>query len=537
MEKYNRYPLLVPALVVSLLFIPWLGEMLFYSKGESREAIVAVSILDSGNWILPLSYGNDIPYKPPLLAWLIAVFSLVFNGGTVNEFTSRLPSALSGIFLLVFTWRTIRRYADRDKAWVTLLVLATCFEYFRATVACRVDMLLTACMIGGLYCMYSMRKGIKPMIAAILLLSGATLTKGPVGTLLPCLAMGIYFILIKTDFRRNILKTILICLASFILPAVWYWLAYRQGGNGFAALAWEENIGRLTGNMGYESHVNPWYYNIVSLIAGMLPWTVPVAIAFCFRKTRAAVADTMRKFRWREESFMLFALVVFFTVFLFYCIPSSKRSVYLLPCYPFMAYGAAYVLMQQGAKALMNVWSKFLSVIAIIAVALIITLSFVLLEKLPCESLKWEQYIVLAVLLLVALRWLVSRGKKADGIFGSLLLTYLIMVTYSAVFAPALMNPRSDKIVAEKIREMVPADAPIVSHIEGDSLMRYYTTNFYLDDRIRLYNDTVSPDAWIITDAPNMGANSEPLLLTERSCDNRKPVYLIHPACQNRPNR
>ncbi|MDE6397033.1 MAG: hypothetical protein K2K84_07165, partial [Muribaculaceae bacterium] len=53
--------LLLPAIIVSILFIPWLGESLFYSKGEPREAIVAVSMIESGDWILPVSYGEDIP--------------------------------------------------------------------------------------------------------------------------------------------------------------------------------------------------------------------------------------------------------------------------------------------------------------------------------------------------------------------------------------------------------------------------------------------------------------------------------------------
>ena len=67
--------------VLGLMLIPWLGESLFNSKGEPREAIVAVSMLDSGNWILPESYGQDIPYKPPMLAWLISICSLLLNGG------------------------------------------------------------------------------------------------------------------------------------------------------------------------------------------------------------------------------------------------------------------------------------------------------------------------------------------------------------------------------------------------------------------------------------------------------------------------
>ena len=53
------------ALLSVLVVVPFLGETIFYSKGEPREAIVALSMLESGNRILPVNYGTDIAYKPP----------------------------------------------------------------------------------------------------------------------------------------------------------------------------------------------------------------------------------------------------------------------------------------------------------------------------------------------------------------------------------------------------------------------------------------------------------------------------------------
>ena len=53
------------ALLSVLVVVPFLGETIFYSKGEPREAIVALSMLESGNWKLPVNYGTDIAYKPP----------------------------------------------------------------------------------------------------------------------------------------------------------------------------------------------------------------------------------------------------------------------------------------------------------------------------------------------------------------------------------------------------------------------------------------------------------------------------------------
>ncbi|WP_367880773.1 ArnT family glycosyltransferase, partial [uncultured Muribaculum sp.] len=91
------------ALIVIATLLPFLGETMFNSKGEPREAIVAVSMLNSGDWILPVSNGDVIPYKPPFMAWCIALFSLL--AGHVTEYTSRLPSALALIVLVLWSYR------------------------------------------------------------------------------------------------------------------------------------------------------------------------------------------------------------------------------------------------------------------------------------------------------------------------------------------------------------------------------------------------------------------------------------------------
>ena len=146
------------AAALCVLLLPWLGETLFYSKGEPREAIVAVSMLTSGDWILPVSYGGDIPYKPPFLAWLIAIFAEVFNGGTVNEYISRLPSALAAIAMVLGGYAWAKR--ERGVRFAVFFSFATIcsFEVFRAALACRVDMVVTACMVGAIYIMYYIRR-------------------------------------------------------------------------------------------------------------------------------------------------------------------------------------------------------------------------------------------------------------------------------------------------------------------------------------------------------------------------------------------
>ena len=91
---------LVLLAILAVTFLPWLGDTLFNTKGEPREALVAVSMMNSGNYVLPESYGADIPYKPPFLAWLIAGASHL-TGGEVTEYSSRLPSAIATIAMVM----------------------------------------------------------------------------------------------------------------------------------------------------------------------------------------------------------------------------------------------------------------------------------------------------------------------------------------------------------------------------------------------------------------------------------------------------
>lgn len=74
------------------MMIPFLGLTDFNTKGEPREAVVAYTMLEHGNWILPINNGGNIPYKPPFFHWCIAFFSLNFYlGDKIQQFDKVLP--------------------------------------------------------------------------------------------------------------------------------------------------------------------------------------------------------------------------------------------------------------------------------------------------------------------------------------------------------------------------------------------------------------------------------------------------------------
>ena len=113
--KYNKALWLIIILAI-VMMIPFLGLTDFNTKGEPREAVVAYTMLEHGNWILPINNGGDIPYKPPFFHWCIAFFSLFI--GHVNEYTSRLPSAVS---LVLMTIGGFVFYAKRKDTQTSLI--------------------------------------------------------------------------------------------------------------------------------------------------------------------------------------------------------------------------------------------------------------------------------------------------------------------------------------------------------------------------------------------------------------------------------
>ena len=193
-DKSLRFVFWTVIIISAITLLPFLGNTDFTTKGEPREAVVAVSMLNQHNWILPINNGFDIPYKPPFFQWCIAALSMI--AGHVSEFTSRLPSALSLIVMLCVGALFYAKRKNNTIGLLSAMLTLTAFEVHRAGTNCRVDMVLTMFIVCALYALYEWwERGCRrlPWIA-VLCMSGATLTKGPVGMVLPCFVMFVFML-------------------------------------------------------------------------------------------------------------------------------------------------------------------------------------------------------------------------------------------------------------------------------------------------------------------------------------------------------
>src|SRR5213082_4312895 len=77
--------------VWAAIYLPGLG--LLEIKGEEgRRILPAVTMLESGNYLVPQVGSEPYYRKPPLVNWLVAASFKIT--GVRNEWTARLPSAL-----------------------------------------------------------------------------------------------------------------------------------------------------------------------------------------------------------------------------------------------------------------------------------------------------------------------------------------------------------------------------------------------------------------------------------------------------------
>ena len=388
---YLQKPITMVIVICIISVLPWIGLGDFSTKGEPREAAVAVSMLETGNWVLPQVYANEFAYKPPLAHWLMAVASL--PQGYVSEFTSRLPSALAFIILIGFTLVFFGKRLRFQQAFIATLLLITCIEIHRAAMTTRVDMLLTTFIVIGLYQLYRWEdklelKGVPIAIPA--LLGCAVLTKGPVGIILPLFVFGVYLLMLRKYSYLVIFKALLYAgISSIFLPLLWYVAAWKQGGDTFLNVMLAENFGRFfhlsTPDIHYNlGHENGVWYNFMTLAAGFVPWTIFFFFSLLGLKlhkseksVKEILADTWNNIRSMEKE-KLFSLVALVCIIFFYSIPSSKRSVYLMPAYPFIAiFLAQYTLyITEYRTKVTRVFAAFMaSITAVVVIAVALTMA------------------------------------------------------------------------------------------------------------------------------------------------------------------
>ena len=530
---YLEKPTVLLITITVLSVFLWIGHGDFYTKGEPREASVALSMVENNQWILPEVYADEIAYKPPLMHWLTAVFSL--PEGKVTPFSARLPSTLAFLGLIVCSFMFFGRNLRMQEAFLAALILLTTFETHRSAMTARVDMLLTFLIVWALTLLFRWEEEKKltgfPCLIPIIM-SLAVLTKGPVGIVLPLLVFAIYLLFLKYNAWKIAGKITILALPSLILPFIWYLFAFQKGGKEFMDLILAENFGRFWDinnlNVPYDlGHKGDWWYNWASLAGGFIPWTIVLIFSLfgLSYKRFSGIRNLWTGFI-QMEKIKLFSALAAIVIFLFYTIPVSKRSVYLLPAYPFISiFIAQYVLYLTEYKVkVIRYFAAFIGTIASIAgliVLLTITTHWIdpvnfisnvinngawtvqfsaIWQSIHFSQLGSE---ILLILLLFSIFVLFNSFRKKRylktlyTVFGVYLSLLLLM---DGVVFPAYKNATGVRPIAENIS----ARYPVANNnlFVMNNLLEYsnmYGLNFYLHNSFRNFEKESPDEGYFLT--------------------------------------
>jgi 4-amino-4-deoxy-L-arabinose transferase-like glycosyltransferase len=94
----KRSSLLVILLVWAALYLPALGSLAIKGE-EGRRILPGITMLQTGNYLVPEVGGEAYFRKPPLINWLVAASFKIF--GRINEWTARAPSVACVLFVAV----------------------------------------------------------------------------------------------------------------------------------------------------------------------------------------------------------------------------------------------------------------------------------------------------------------------------------------------------------------------------------------------------------------------------------------------------
>ncbi len=311
-------------LVASGMFFVGIGRLALIEPDEGRNAEVAREMLAKGDWITP--HFNNFSYldKPPVFFWAVASS---FKMGGLSEASARFPSALAALLTVFLAWFLARRMFENTTGLYAGIVLATAPLVVVFARDVIFDMTLTFFVTGAMVCYWlretSAERQKQLDILFFAAMGLATLTKGPVGFLLPLLSIAVYQALRGKFARLKDLNWIL-GLATFFAVTLPWFIAVSMRHPDFPGYAfWQESLERFA--TGHSHRAGPIYYYLIIYLAGFLPWGFFLLYAGIHR------VSEWRELRREQHAPVLFLLSWAGLIFVFFSISQSKLPGYFLP--------------------------------------------------------------------------------------------------------------------------------------------------------------------------------------------------------------
>lgn len=289
---------------------------------EGRYAEIPREMLVSGDWVTPHLNGMLYLEKPPLQYWATA---LAYSALGQEPWVSRLWCTTLGLLGIVVTYLLGRTLWDRRAGLLAALILASSPLYFIVGHINTLDVGLAFFLNAALACFIVAQRAPVDSIGernwmwlCWSLLGLGFLQKGLVALVLPGLALGIYSLVYRDRSFWSRLHWVGGALIVMALIAPWLVLVSARNPDFLHFFFLHEHLERFTTTV--HRRVEPWWYFIAILLAGVLPWIVPMVRAV-FERLRSPEGA------FGERLLLVWAL----TVVVFFSLSGSKLAPYITP--------------------------------------------------------------------------------------------------------------------------------------------------------------------------------------------------------------
>ena len=322
MFKNSNKIFLVLLLISIYLFFAFNSYIHITDTVESNYALTAKEMVQSKDWISPQIYGKYWYDKPVFFYWQTAAAFKLFG---FTEFAARFWPAVMGILsVLLMFWFGKKLLDDKRIGLISGLILATSLEFIIIAKFVITDMMLFFFFNGALACfLLAYRGGPKAKnyyYLFYLLCALATLTKGPIGFLLPGLIVFLFLCWTRNWAELKEMKIIPGFILFLITAAPWYCAMYFKHGRDFV-LTFFGVHNYLRATVSEHPRDNVFYYYFLILLVGFFPWVafLPQTIKNLWSKGKGWLK---RDF---ETKFLITWIVV---VFMFFELIATKYSTY-----------------------------------------------------------------------------------------------------------------------------------------------------------------------------------------------------------------
>ena len=370
---FTRHPLMAVFSFTFVCLFPIMMTRDFTPSNELRYLSIADEAIANGHIFAFYNHGSPYADKPPLYFWIVMLCKLLFGHHSCLALSMFSLIPAFGIVGIMDKW-VMKGRSAMDRLAMAVMTL-TCVMFLGTMIVLRMDMLMCLFIVLALWTFYRMytkegsRKSDSVMLPVWIFL--ALFTKGPVGLLMPPLAIAV-FLTVKRDwkgFGKYLgLKTwgIIAGLAAVWLGCVWF-----EGGPEYIDnLLVKQTVGRAVNAF---THAKPfWFYLVAilwclapyclllvgSFVASLLP-TREATLSHNSNVTEGAKADINQHAKEyvpaRSDLEVIFLCTIIATIAMLSSF-SSKLPIYLVPVFPFCVYLFPIVLDRIGERWWMR-WS------------------------------------------------------------------------------------------------------------------------------------------------------------------------------------